>query len=578
MEDDGNHSVIIDIPKLRVCNKISKDLFKPIRIKSELRRIMEKRSRKISESEIHKYSLPCVKPLPVHHFKREELLIPYKVYSKNQHREIQKQKLEISLCNKYKIISTDLKQRLYTENPRDDVEALTDVDEGFYSCINGRPLLDRVPLFKSLKSAVADLLRIRQEIGSRHEGILIIEVNCRQELETYNKTLKRCMEQVKCFDNFISEDYRKSMAFLEEWEHLKSKLRIKITELQNLATEEFTIISRLMGLDYMYGLQQKYGRFLYYLSPPSWRTTHRDFAKSVEIEAKGFDLGYTNEEETFNVVFNKMKQECFGEFVKPVLYFTEPHDLIDIFDGIERQQLHHYSYITHLAPPKKMMREGIKCLKDIIQQESAYVANTIQGFEKLLEFSNERCVELKSKFFTILHGLFYESVGAPEVMKLFLHLEFCYERVNAEKAINMDIVAMAKALEECYMKYSTGLDAIHSDTVKQAVSKSLENEKRKMKRARVAARELRQFDRLERALLRAYEPVPEKFQPIWPRLKHSQKKIRWGYSKLNTKVSNEKPLDDAELEYLTLFTDWTEGEDTAKYLHRVDEENLNIVE
>lgn len=572
MEPDNN-SVTIDIPKPRVCKKLSSELFRPKRISRVLLRTMEKRLMRPSDSTLSKFYMPCEKPLPSSIFKREEILIPYKTFSRAQKTCKHKQKLSIGIYDKYKVVNTDLKKRLYTENPPNEVQAVTDVDNRFFSSVNGRPIRDRVPLFKSLMVAAADLERLYHDIGNRHEAILNIEVNRKQELETYNLSLVRCMEQVKSFDKFISEDYGKSMSLLQKWEQLQLKLQLKVTEMENLANEEFTIISRLMGLDYLYGLQQKYGRFLYYLAPPSWRAKNREFAQSVEIEAKGFDLGISSEEETFHVIFDKMRTECLGKLVKPVLFFSHPHELLNIFGAIEKQQLNHFAYITHLVPPKKMLKDGIKFLNDVIVQDSAFVKNMICNFQKLLEFSNERCVELESRFYRILNGLFYESVGAPEVLNLFIHLEFCYEKIHAEKALNMDIVAMAKSLELCYMDYSKRLDALHSDTVKQAVTQSLELEKRKMRRARLAARELRLFDRLEREMLRAHKPSKPEADKI-PLVKHvSQKSLRRERSKSQVKITEQKPLDETELEYLSLFTDWVEGDDPTKFLHRLDDEN-----
>jgi hypothetical protein len=324
-----------------------------------------------------------------------------------------------------------------------------------------------------------------------------------------------------------------------------------------------------MGLDYLYCFQQKYGRFLYYLSPPSWRSKNREFARSLEIEAKGFDLGQSSEEDTFRVVFEKMQRECADKLVKPALYFTYPHDLMNIFEAVEKQQLHHFAYVTHLAPLKKMVKEGIKSLKDIITHESVSVATTIQGFEKLLELSDERCTQLKSKFFTILNGIFYETVGTAEVLKLFVHLDFCYERVYADKPLNMDIVTMAKGLERFYMDYTKRLDEIHSGNVKRAVVQYVESERVKIKRAKKAATELRLFYRLEKALHKAYNPTGKKFHVPKPIVAKPTNKIRSttkGLHKL--KISQEEPLTESELEYLKLFTDWVEGENPNKYIHR----------
>ncbi|CAH0398679.1 unnamed protein product [Chilo suppressalis] len=574
MMSEDSPSVIIEIPKAKVISKISTKLLKNLSAPNILKRMKEKHRRKPVKHCFQKYCKLFEKPSPVSNLQREEILLPYIIFTKKQKHDNKRQKLRTHIIEGYKIIEMDLQQRLLVEDPPNEVRTAIDADEDFYNYVNGRSLKRRMPVYKSLQISITDVLRIKAEIGYRNDTILNIEINCRKELETYNKSVKSCMKQAKYFDAFISEDYSKSMAFLGKWDQLKVKLQLKEAELQYFATEQFTIKSRLMGLDYLYHLQQKYGRFLYYLSPPTWRSKNREFAQSVEIEAKGFDLGHSNEEETFKVVFEQMKKQSTNP-VHPVLYFKQPHDLMDIFDGIEKHLLHHFDYVTHLNPQKKLQKDVIQYLKSSIIQETAFVSNTIKRFKKYLEFENERCEQLQKKFFSIINGLFYNSVGAPDILKLFAHLEFCYERVHSERQINMDIVSMAKSLETLYTDYCDKLDYIHSDAVKCAVTKALNEERQKFKTAYQALRELRLFNRLERKLQRSHEPVSDKFKHlVRPNIKRTLA------GKRNKHISNheilkkkiENPLSDSEFEYLTLFTDWMEGENPDQYLHRTDDE------
>ncbi|XP_026762799.2 uncharacterized protein LOC113521470 [Galleria mellonella] len=564
---DDVHSLIINIPISKVFTKESNDSIKKLQTKKISKRNIGNNMQKTLEISLGKYYMLGNNPLQVNDLKREELLLAYRSYMKKQENEKHKQRLGIDVHKKYKIVSADMKKRLYVETPCDHIYAITDIDKGFFTNANGRALSDHVPLFKSLKSSLSSRLRLRQAIGYRNDGILNIEANYKKESAKYEQSFQRYVEQVKYFDIFIFEDYHKSVALLQQWDELKVKVNIKISELQNFAAQQFPIISTLMGLDYMYKIQQKYGRFLYYLSPPSWRIKNREFAHSVEIKAKGFDLA-GSEEETFTIVFENMQRECYGNLIKPALYFTHPRDLLDIFDGLEKQQLHHFTYVTHLAPLKKILNEEIKTLKEFIAQDSALLINTIKTFEILLKFSEERCAQLKNRFYKVLYGLFFESVSAPEVLKLFLHLEFSYEKVICEKQINLDIMTMAKGLETMYMDYSKALDEIHSDTVNRAVKRCMEREQKKIRRAKVASRELRVFDRLERNLLRAHAPFVERdWSKVFIKKTMITKKLKQQYCKPNNEKNIRRSLNESELEYLNLFTEWTQNEDPAKYLH-----------
>lgn len=573
MDEHDTVSVTINIPKLRVCAKES------VHKKKLQKRKPEKVIRKPSEASLRKYSLQGAQPLHVDALKNDDLLYSYTLFAKKQNCVKHKQRLAIGILEKYKIIYTDLRKRLHVDDPDDDVFAVTDIDEGYYRFLNGRPLHQHIPIFKSLKCIFSAQLRLNYEVGCRRDCVINIEANYRKEKEMYEISVKRYMEQVKLFDNFISEDYKKSMACLQKWDELKLQLNAKILELEHLATEKFTIISRLIGLEYMYGLQQKYGRFLYYLSPPSWRSKHREFARSVEIEAKGFDFGTSSEEDTFNVIFEKMVKECVAGLIKPPLFFTEPDDLMHIFDAIEQQQLHHFTYVTHLAPHAKKLKKNIKQLKEYNAADSSTVLHMIKQFKMYLEHAKEQEAQLSSKFFKILNGLFYESVGATDVLKLQVHLEFCYEKVYVDKPTSMSIFATAKALEDYYMSYCFKMDEVHNNKVKLATKHYIETQKKKLKRAKLAARELRLFGRLEKALLCAYTPNASKEQtPALAVNRFPKRKITRHFYKAIVPKSNQHELTETEIEYLSLFTDWTKDEDPAQYMHfeKEDEDALPV--
>ncbi|XP_013190506.2 coiled-coil domain-containing protein 38-like [Amyelois transitella] len=302
----------------------------------------------------------------------------------------------------------------------------------------------------------------------------------------------------------------------------------------------------------------------------------------MEIEVKGFDLG-GGDEETFNVIFDKMKKECFNDLVSPALYFTQPYELLRLFEGIEKQQLSYLEYVTHLAPMLKQAREESKLLKNSIIQDNALVLNTIKSLEAILKFNEVRCAQLETKFFKIINGLFYASVGAPEVINMFLDLEYCYGKLYSEKPINSDLITLAKDLESFYMYYWKCLDAILSDktNIQKAVTQYEEIQRKKFRRAKFAKRELCEFERLKRSLIRAFEPpssragvlhnrtVSENNRPCF-KLNKAVKpnKLKKKHSGQDfSKTTPIKTLTASELEYLELFTEWTCDEDPYKYLH-----------
>ncbi|XP_034831178.1 coiled-coil domain-containing protein 38-like [Maniola hyperantus] len=571
MLNEDNNSVIINLPKKRTHS----DKLIVSSVNKKQNKVTRKCRRELSDIELKRYNLPEEVSLPISKLKQCEINLPFKHYCKQQDINRFKRRLNISIYEKYKIISTDLQKRLFVDYPLNDIYSVIDVDTEYYSYLGGRLLQLHNPVYKSLQESINKILQLKHETGTKKDCILNIETNYRNELDIYALSVKRLTHQAKYFDAFISEDYKKSMDFLSKWDKVKFQLDLMVKALQNLGIEKFTLQSRLISLEYMYGIQLKYGRFLYYLSPPIWRLNNREFARSGEIEAKGFDYGNSQDEDTFAIIFEKLRKICYGKPIRPVLYFTQPKDLMDVFDAMENQQLHYYTHVNHLTPYTKILKEEIKTLKEVIFQDYAVVANVIKMYENLLKFSEDRCAQLELKFHKILFGLFYNSIGVPDVLKLVSHLEFCYEKVFLEKPINLDITLVAKSIEIFYMDYLKRLDEIQSTTVRRAVLKCTESGRLKSKKAKNAAKELRSFYRLERTLLKSYGIdannvyIPVKRDTNKNENNSDRNKTTKRHNsvrKLITESKERQTLTEFEKEYLLLFTDWTENEDPANYL------------
>lgn len=558
MHEDESRTVVINIIKPR---RLADD--HNIKVKRRNSKHVVKKRLKNATDVSQICFVPNIEPLPSATLKKDEILLPYVPYTRAREKEIFRKRMNMGLRDTYKAVYAEIRSRVHIDDPPNDILTITDFYPGFFQCVSTTFLSKYIAPYKSLKYSFNTQLRLREECGYRNDCMLNIDTNYKIEQEIYEKATQRYTEQVKYFEAFILADYLKSMVYLNQWDEMALALNKVNYEYQCLAAKMFTITSRIVGLDYRYGLQQKYGRFFYYLSPPSWRYKNRNFARSVEIEAKGFDFGISKEEDTFSVMFDKLKMECYSGLVKPVLFFNDTVDLMKLFDGIEQQHLHHFTHVVQLAPHTTFLKKGIKLFKDIIAQDSAGILATVKEFKKFLEFSEDQRSQLEAKFFKIINGYFYENVGAPEVLKFQLHLEFCYEKIYNEKPINMDLVGTAKALEDFYMDYSKRLDAVTGDKINAAMAVYINSERKKFKEAKDAAKELRQFRRLELTLLRAYEPRSQ-VQPNLNRFRNLSLKKKKATKSKSEEYRNS--LTEAELEYLSLFTDWTEVEDPAKYL------------
>lgn len=565
MSTKSQHSVRIEIPKPR---KIFVKLFERS-LKREKKNMQKKYvSLKHSNSMSRKCALPEIQPLSAAHLKRTDILLPYKYYLKKQEHEKRRENFNSNIFEKYKNLSIDLKKRCYVHSPSNEIRTVTDFDKDYFTNIKHERICKYTHHYKSLKYMLNDQSRLKQDISFRKDSIFNIEINYRNEVKTYDLALKKYKDVVKNFDNFIAKDYQKSMAYLSQCDEIARKVNEKVQELQNSAMENFTMMSTLLNLEYMYGLQLKYGRFLYYLSSPTWRLENRQFARSVDIETKGFDFGISNEKDNFDTIYEKIRNNCYNNYTKPVLYFSQAGDLIKIFDDIKKRQLHIFNYIFQLQPFIKLLQERIIELKQLMKQDTDSVASTIEKFNSLLLFNEERCSQLEMKFFKVLNESFYDDVGAFHVLKLKSCLDFCYEKVYSERPLNLEMITIAKTLENSYFNYCSRIDVIRNVTIRNAIQRCEEVEKKKLQRAYEANQELQIFNRLQKHLTRAFEPKYDSKNKLslLPIVFRNEKTKKRSEKIKSVAELNRRSLTEAEREYLCLFTDWTEHEDPAVYL------------
>lgn len=499
--------------------------------------------------------------------KKGECILPYMRFLKSVEKDRKRKFLKLPIVEKTNANNTEINIKLcdsLNENHSDSVVDIKQIDENYFeSIVNGR---SNVLLYKSITPIFCKYIKIRQEIGYKNDCILNIEVNYKRELMEYNKCLEQITEQAKYFETFIAEDYKNTTLFLKNIEVSNKKVNNKMAELQHLATKQLHLTSTIIDLNYKYHLQQRYGRFLYYLSPPSWRMKNRDFALSFEIEAKGFDLGF-NDHDLFSSLFENIRSEFNSRIIKPVMYFQTHKDLIDIFSQLERQYSRHFNRIMRIRPYAHNLKLGIEALRTDAAHHGKYDGNTIDSLQNILKINEIKCTELESSFYKLLNGVFYETVGSCEVLKLILNLRYCYEKVYEEPSESLDIVTLAKYLESFYFDYCKRLDNINSKNVRQIMNKIMVADRRAISRAISAAQNLHYYQRLEQKLLRNTLPgklisSSYKSQKIKSSINTTEKKSKTSISIIKT------PLSEDELEYLRLFTHWTENEDPNLYLQR----------
>ncbi|XP_072947234.1 uncharacterized protein [Epargyreus clarus] len=515
------------------------------------------------------------------HLPRSEKLLSYIKYSDRKEKLISRNRLAqpLHLKDNLRIAATrDISERLFLEEPPDDVRAVVEIHPEFYTVIEGRPLrcFDDIKVYvNNIRSYAMN----RQQIGYRRDLIMKIEQSLAEEIKEHDEIVVNFKQHIKNFQRFLTEDYKKSCVKVSKAEKVYAELVAKNSEFLGYVSKLTILNNILFKLDAIRNVLKIYRSYLIFVAPLSWRQQYdenlRDKIQSIQFEEGEF---MTDNDLVETMDIDKMIEVAKIEFENPYpahLYFKDPEEMLYLFRTMELQSREYLIQLSKTDAPFRILQERIKQLKHSTIQELDYFQYYIDYINNEIARENYNENHMQQKFFRILNTTFYDSVASPTTLKLKICIEYVYEQIFGKcEEGHQSLQDPMKILEVMYEDYNLRLDSLDFKIVNQARNDFFAQDLKTMRDAYKAQRELRAFREMTNAMNKAFLPPAKYTRPVLKKFVDKKSRIALAIAekkKFEMQTGERaKPkkykISPEEKDGLLMFTEWCEGSNPTPYL------------
>ncbi|KAI8426521.1 hypothetical protein MSG28_005327 [Choristoneura fumiferana] len=510
---------------------------------------------------------------------KTEKLLSYIKYSDRVEKNYSRKRLSLPLHMKdnLKIAATrDISQRLFIEEPPDDVRAVVEIHPEFYSVIEGRPLRSHDDI-KVYLNNIRNFAMIRQQIGYRRDLVMKIDQSLAEESKEHDVIVENLKLHIKNFQKFLTEDYKKACAKIARAEKANAELVVKNSEFLSYVSAISLLNNIIFKLDAIRGILKIYRSYLIFVAPLAWRQKYDENLKHI-VQSIQFESG---EFATDNDLVETLDIDRMIELAKielkdplpPCMYFKKPDQMLDLFYTMELQSREYLIHLAKTGAPFNMLKDRIKQLKLATKVEFDYFQYYIDTINREIEREEYNERHLQEKFYRILNESFYESVASHNTLQLKICVEFVYEEVIGKcEEGHQSIQDPMKILEVMYEDYNLRLDSLDFKIVNQARNDFFAQDLKMMRDAYKAERELRAFREMTNAMNKAFLPPARYKRPVLKKFLDKKSRLALAQAEKKKEGDDErtiktfKKISQEEREGLMLFTDWCEGMDPTPYL------------
>nr|XP_023018027.1 cilia- and flagella-associated protein 100-like [Leptinotarsa decemlineata] len=372
---------------------------------------------------------------------------------------------------------------------------------------------------------------------------------------------------VNTFEEFLYRDHTSAMQLLRNSEKAAEEAYNAYEEYKKLAKRFGALRSSLYNSEEKYRNCKMYQKFLYTVSPLSWRGERQKFRRTSVFMMEPVDDD--NEEEkifgkyrlslaekgvSLNDILQLFREECMDD-ESPQLYFKDPEQLMDVFRFMEMQNLNSLLHAEELAIPLEHVKDGMRVAEKIFESEIEKLRGCIDSLSGGISWEENRAKYLEELAMDLIENQFKRLVMDDTVLNLHVYVEDVYETRIGPNDANLSMLKMMKAIEEKYRHELLSLDKVPSEQVQMLEGSCYEEQIRVMRLAEKAAKQYAELERLTYRLNKAFAPPHEKFHG-----KEAKKRSR----PIEPPQELEAPprsLTEEEEEYLEFFTDFCKQTD-----------------
>lgn len=443
------------------------------------------------------------------------------------------------------------------------------IDPEYFSIVSGKPIKEKFDLNSYLKDLQA-LFLIRLQIGFKKDETYLIEEMYVEEKKKILDITKRFDFYSECYDKFLAEDHSSSLALLKTADEETKMSKVKREKVKNLLRDCGWYRTKILILDEQWRIARVFQKFLYQVSPLWWRNKYDFIHKtknSKELDNSDTSLGrQTNSSLTsapsIITIIDQFKVEV-EKLEKPMLYFKDPNELLQIFFELERNNLLALLQCEELTQPAQQMETGLERARELFKQEVDVLRDHLKYLEDEVVFEENRSRDFEMKAKAISLGLFKDLIVDRYTLNLYVNVEDCFEESVAPNDSNLPLLMMMKGIEARQESLMSALDKLPNEIVLKALQSCYKEDAKIMKEAYDATKLIVQIENLMKTLRKSLEPKKED---------RRTRKLLWRSEPPVEKMERPlqaKALTKEEMEYLYFFTDFcpaTDDPETGKNL------------
>ncbi|CAH0547992.1 unnamed protein product [Brassicogethes aeneus] len=492
-------------------------------------------------------------------------MFAHKVMTKAWRAEVIKNELNkkaIERTNYTSRQNEDLLNRLYVKEPVvTNMKTIVDVDPEYFKAVEGRPYKEKFNYLR-YKNVMRDLLKMKIMIGYREDDIMLIEDNIKTEKKIIEDLKERYQEYVNVFEEFLFRDHTASMNLLHEADLVSKLCNQKYEEFKAMAKEYSGLRSVLYGLEEKWRNCQMYQKFLYLISPISWRRENdpnlnkdKEFI-TVDAVKEIYNKYNTTEDKTLDELMDGFMKE-YETLEAPKLYFTDPYQLMEIFLFMEMQNLNSLLHSEELAEPIEVVKASMEKARIEFDSEIQTLEESIDKLEGGILWEEERAKYLEELAHELINGPFKDLLINESLLDLHVYVEDVYETRIAQNDANLSMGEMIQAIVNRYRDELLQLDKLPVEQVAKLEGNAYMEQIKILKLAEDAKKQYQSLERLTLSIEKAFEPPFRK----------TGRQIKNRSPPLNPPKPLPPPprvLTEAETDFLTFFTDYCEFSDDVR--------------
>lgn len=381
-----------------------------------------------------------------------------------------------------------------------------------------------------------EMFLVQYSLGVKRDEMRKLEEIAQAEERKLELAEQYLEEDAAMFDEFLKENDKNSVEAIKIAENeTKAKLE-KVAEIKKINAQMMAIKSEISKDEDTLKEYMLYKKFLEVLTPKEWLTERRAERRRMreeKLKLKGSakqrkEAGTPTGSERSAVTSvtkggSKKAGKGKGASVKgketesateltddesdsdeePELFFTAPHQLLDIFAELEEQNLSLIQNSQETEEALEEMKQTIKHTKVKMEKETQILKEQIDKLDNAIVREEEKAkdLEVKSRMFSF--GEFKSEDQEKMLGALNKKVEDVYRSCIGDNEANISTLQMLTNIENRLEELFEQIEMMPADRV-EAAEKAKDKERRlKMREEKMEQQRLHQEERVRRALERA---------------------------------------------------------------------------